>query len=272
MASESPADHFQTVRRPHRSPILPMPVPATIPQLRIAQVQAIRVYDHGPKGGIWVLPGLSHRHIIPTLWTILHQLEADWEDIAQGHVYAGDPADDLARFAFLHATLEMLESRYIQCLFSYINFFCLLENGFGVLYDKLKVVSHELKRRLKLPKKPKPTEYVQRVRRVRNHTVVHWGGPGLKHQLDSRAGRMWGFAWSTSATDLGGLEFGYMGVVGANPRVLKALGETHHLCVQYLQQLDAVCAELLGSIVAQMPITIGTREYEVLRPAGGAAA
>jgi hypothetical protein len=237
---------------------------ASIPDLKIAKVQAIRVWDHGPKGGTWTLPGLSHRGIMPTLWIILHQLESDWRDVAQEHPYTGDPGDELARSSFLHDALNRITPRYIQCLFSYVNFFCLLENGFGVLYDELRQLNRELDLKLKVAKKPRRNEYIEKLRRVRNNTVVHWGGPAQKHDLDSRAGRMWGVALPSAATDLVGLEFGYLGVVGAQDRVLKSLGETHLCCVAYLQQFDAASADLLSRIVAHMPIEVGTRQYQAV--------
>jgi hypothetical protein len=36
--------------------------------------------------------------------------------------------------------LERLKPRFVQCLFSYINFFFTLENGFAVLFDELREI------------------------------------------------------------------------------------------------------------------------------------
>jgi hypothetical protein len=201
---------------------------------------------------------------MPTLWSILHQIEVDWRDAAAVSVYNGLPQDNNARLAFLFDTYESLTPRYIQCLFSYINFFYLLENGLLVLFDELREISRTLDLRLKLPKKPKRSDYIRKVRLVRNHTVVHWGGPDKKHQLDSRAGRMWGFGWSTAANDLSDLQFGYLSVVGASNRTLKPLGETHRLCTAYLTELDSVSTDLLTEIQARLPLTVGTRDYSVV--------
>jgi hypothetical protein len=236
-----------------------------VPELNISKVKSIRVWDHSPNGGTWALPGLSHRGIIPTLWTILFQLENDWLEEAGKYVYMGNLEDDLSRTTFLLEALEALRPRYIQCLFSYINFFFLLENGFGVLYAELRQLARQLNLPLKLGKKPKREEYIEKLRRVRNHTVVHWGGPDKKHDLNSRAGRMWGFAWSNTATDLKEIEFGFLSVVGSEDRILKSIAETHRVCVAYLQQYDPLCFDLLTRIIAHLPITVGTQTYEAVK-------
>ena len=59
--------------------------------------------------------------------------------------------------------LESLKPRFIQCLFSYINFFFTLENGFQVLLSELCELNSELGLELKAPKRPKRTAYIHKL-------------------------------------------------------------------------------------------------------------
>jgi hypothetical protein len=207
------------------------------------------------------VPGLSHADIVPTLWVILHQIEADWRELAMSYVYEGPDDDRDARSSFCFDTYEALRPRYVQCLFSYISFFYLLENGFTVLYDELKDLAFTLNLRFKMPRKPKRPEYIKKLRRVRNHTVVHWGGPDKKSHLNSRAGRMWGFSWDAQANDLVHLCFGNMSVVGAEDRTLLSIPETHAISAAYLREWDEAAHFVLATILEHLPLTVGTRQY-----------
>jgi hypothetical protein len=114
---------------------------------------------------------------------------------------------------------------------------------------------------LEIPKWPKRTQYIEKLRLVRNNTVVHWGGPDKKYEIDSQAGRLWGFSWPGDAVDLTNLAFGSQSLVGAKDRVLQPIPVTHELCMQYLKQCDVRCVDLFNRIIECLPITIGTQEY-----------
>ncbi len=149
-----------------------------------------------------------------------------------------------------------------------IHFFFLLENGFEVLYDELKDLQHELGLHFTIPKKPKPPEYREKLRRVRNTSAVHWGGPDKKQSLDSQAGRKWGFSLDATADTFIDLCFGSISLAGANDRQLLSLPETHRICVDYLKQFDMRCAEIMERIVSHLPRTRGSREYVSCEPGG----
>ncbi len=230
----------------------------------ISQIERIRVWDHREGGGTWILPSLSTTEAIPTLWQVLHLINSDWHNAATDNSMPQDNAEGSELALWQMDALETLKPRYIQCLFSYINFFFTLENGFQVLLSELGEVNHELSLRLPMPKRPKRTAYINKLRRVRNYTVVHWGGPHNKNELDSCAGRYWGFSWPGKAKNMTDLTFGSASLVGASDRVLQPIPDTHQLCMAYLKQYDEQCADLLTRIVAHLPKTIGTRKYEIV--------
>ena len=156
--------------------------------------------------------------------------------------------------------------KYILCLFSYINFFFLLENGYKYIFHELKKLSFQLKLNLKIPKSPKRNKYIMKMRLVRNHTVIHWGGLDNKDKLNSSAGKNWGLSHSTLDDSLIDLKFGCASVVGADDRTLEPLRETHQICSKYLKEHDDKCAELFHSIVKNLPIEINGKKYIWTKP------
>lgn len=241
--------------------------------LAIARVWPIRVWDHGPGGGTWVLPSLSNIEAIPTLWRVLHQIHDDWVREADKYNYSEvqRTQPNLDKSVFLMEALEEVKPRYIQYLFSYVNFFFTLENGFSVFYDELKALQAQLGLGLKISKKPKQPQNYSKLRRVRNYTVVHWGGPGKKHDINSHAGRMWGFSFKAEAVTLLDLRFGAISLVGADDRYLETIPEIHRACIGYLKQYDELCAELFERIVSHLPITVDNKEYVSTRPGSTSA-
>lgn len=239
--------------------------------LELHKTWPIRVWDH-KNNRTWSLPALSNMEIIPTFWAILHQIDRDWKEHALKFSFATANAHDTDRNRLLFEALEELKPRFIQCLFSYINFFFTVETGYSIFHDELKNLKDKLRLRLKVAKKPKRNPYIEKLRLVRNHTVVHWGGPDKKHDIDSRAGRYWGFSFSTNADSLVDLEFGSLTLVGAKDRVLKSLPETHKICTDHLKQYDLISANLLSEIVKHLPIKTGDLEYVYTKLGTGAGA
>lgn len=225
------------------------------PRLAIEGVPLIRVWDHSPGGGTWVLPGLSTVEAFPTMWGALHLAHNDW--VAEANSYslvgADQGAAESVRLSLALDALEILKPRFILSLYSYISIFYVLENGFCVLFDELKHLHGQLGLRSKIHPKPKRPAYLYVMDRIRDHTVVHWGGPRKKHALNSRAGRYWGFSWDSEASSLVDLRFGGISLVGAAERQLLSLSETHGICTKYLAAYDSRCAELQERIVSNLP-------------------
>ena len=133
--------------------------------------------------------------------------------------------------------------------------------SFKIVLSEFGKLDRELGLKLDVPKHPKRPPYIDKLRRVRNSTVVHWGGSEKKHQLDSQAGRRWGFSWPGDATDLRNLAFGSQSVIGAQDRGLQPIPATHEVCMKYLKQYDDKCVDLFRGIASHLPITLGTRQY-----------
>ncbi|MBI5294621.1 MAG: hypothetical protein HY869_04030 [Chloroflexi bacterium] len=236
-------------------------------ELELPNIWPIRVWDNQEGGGgTWVLPSLNHMEVIPTLWIILQQIIDDWKKYSAEFSFTSVNDPNISKIEFQFNTFDELEPRFINCLFSYINFIFLLENGFDVMFDELKGLAKELDLPIKIPKKPKRNAYIQRLRLVRNHTVVHWGGPKNKDYIDSRAGRNWGFSIPTDADTLEDISFGYVSLVGANDRELRTLAQTHMEVTAYLRKYDVACAGMLKEIVQFLPIKKGSLEYVYLAP------
>jgi hypothetical protein len=232
-----------------------------VEELEVSKIGPIRVWDSAGGGGTWILPSLSHTEIIPTFWIILHQIVSDWTDAAGQYALSAQASSTVDKATFLFDTFELLKPRFIQCLFAYINFFFTLEKGFEVFYDELKRINYELGLKIKPEKKPTWPAYVKKMRRVRHYTVVHWGDPKGNHELDSRAGRNWGFSYPGDADSLIEMTFGNESLEGAADRVLSPLSETHQICASYIKQYDRICADLLARIIAHLPMTVGSRQY-----------
>lgn len=243
-------------------------------QLTVPQIGIIRAWRYGENGGAWTHPGLSPSNF-QTLWIILHQIEQDWIEAVQKidpKKYEDDP--NLQSFD----AYREIEPRYIQNLFSYINFFFLLETGFKTLADELKELSQNLDLKIKTENIPEHCAYIKKLKLVRNKTVVHWGEKKAgkmseeqanRHKKNTSAGRRWGAYWKPTGDvicDLTNMGFGSMTVSGAEDRKLSSLPETHKICAAYLQQCDEICAALLKEIMDQIPITKNEIKYEAIYP------
>jgi hypothetical protein len=164
----------------------------------ISKISPICVWDHREGGGTWNIPSLDYAEGIATLWQILHLIPSDWARAA-----ADFPLPNNSAKALYHLdALDSLKPRYIQCLFSYINFFFTLENGFQVVLTELGEINCELGLNIAIPEAPERPAYIKKMRLVRNKTVVHWGEPEKNQTPDSQAGRLWGFSWPGDTADL----------------------------------------------------------------------
>ena len=128
------------------------------------------------------LPGIDYIEAIPTCWKILDDLVIDWEIAASKYTFSQIQNVNEKMTYALYA-MDELKPKYILCLFSYINFFFLLENGYKYIFHELLKLSFQLKLNLKIPKSPKRNKYIMKMRLVRNHTVIHWGGLDNKDKL-----------------------------------------------------------------------------------------
>ena len=140
--------------------------------LEIPKIWPVRVWDH-KNDRTWTLPSLDHIEVVPTLWLILSQINSDWKNYGSRYSYSKEKHPDIDKVVFFVHAIDEVKPKFILCLFSYINFFFTLENGLSIFYDELKTLKDEIGLRLKIAKKPKRVPYIEKLRLVRNNTVVH---------------------------------------------------------------------------------------------------
>jgi hypothetical protein len=164
--------------------------------------------------------------------------------------------------------IDELQPRFIQCLFSYVSFFFLMETGFGRLSKEVSDLYRKLHVKPNALKKPKPCSYIEKLRLVRNKTIVHWGEPknAEYESPDDRAGQNWERFWPTDEEDLYDFIFGGSSVPGALDRQLLPFRETHRICTEYLRQYDEHCASLLFGFEPHLPKTVDGVRYEFVDP------
>jgi hypothetical protein len=227
-------------------------------EIRLAYLRPVRVTDISAKA-TWVLPGTMPSQL-PVLWKALELAQADWRATCAANPVAWETGDAHA-MAHHQEVLDAVLPRYILCLFSYVHNFFLLENGYQILFTEISRLPSIVGEKLAMAKRPKRPAYVEILRRVRNHTMTHWGGPEQRLNLDSRAGRYWGLSWPTQDTTFDNLVFGGDSVVGAADRSLLPLAEMHNLLVPYLLDYDHTCTAMFESFRGLMPRTHAGRDY-----------
>lgn len=235
--------------------------------LEIPQIEVIRVWDDSIPA-TWVLPSMSVNDAFPILWEVLHLIVSDWNAaVNTSNDSEIAPSNTPSSVVREYEKFERLKPRFIQALFSYINFFFTLQNGYCVFLSDMKDICRDLDITLRLPKHPKPNAYIHKLRRVRNHTVVHWGGPDQKRDIDSKAGRSWGFSWPANPDGLIDLQFGGDSLIGASDRQLLSMNETHRICTEHLREYDRLCVDVWSKLVQLLPSEKGTRRFQrIIQP------
>lgn len=201
------------------------------------------------------------------LWTVLHNCHDDWRNFSRSYPIPSDKEEDVRR-ELLSEALVHLQPRFIQCLFSYVNFFFLMDTGFGRLSKEVSDLYRKLQLKPKALKKPKPCSYIEKLRLVRNKTIVHWGEPKNAEceSPDDRAGWSWDRFLLTNDEDLYDFIFGGSSVPGALDRQLLPFRETHRICTEYLWKYDEHCASLLVGLKPHLPKTVDGVRYEIVDP------
>jgi hypothetical protein len=194
---------------------------------------------------------------LPVIWAILEQVVTDWQNISK-------------EFSTLHLakenimdpeTLNWLRPRLFKCLYSYVIFFFMLENGYHFVYSELNHVNNDLDLRVKHNKPPKRTEFIISLWKLRNFTIAHWAGTEKSAISDSITGRQWGYAFMHSVRFDKWVDAIEHIVPGFSGVTIASISETHNRCTEYLSEFDHICTEYLKGIILQMPKTKNGLEY-----------
>jgi hypothetical protein len=245
----------------------------TMQAFRQAKFSPASVWDYANRV-TWTVPTSPVSINIPVLWKILDQVVGDWHLAAEEHQMAGSAESDEKRLSFLTNAIESVKPRFIQCLFSYISFFFMLENGYHFIYSELNELNMTPALRLPHRKPPEQPEFIENLWAIRNYSIAHWAGTEQKKRIDSAAGRGWGMCFSASdATgwdwDIEKLQLGNIRIcredenAGITERSFnlgtKSIPEMHIICTSYLGEFDEVCTEYLDAIKSRLPMTIDGR-------------
>ena len=199
---------------------------------------------------------------ISVIWTMLENVTLDWKAISRAYPtsFAGIKEEDRRRELEFNA-FEQLKPRLFQCLFSYIVFFFMLENGYHFVYSELNRLNQELGLRISHRKLPERTDFVKALWKLRNFTIAHWAGTEKKTDFNSIAGRKWGYGFGHSirhkywAENIERIIPLFQGVV------IASIPDTHARCSKYLENLDQICTNYLKALAGQMPKTHDEIEY-----------
>lgn len=192
------------------------------------------------------------------LWIILEQIVQDWIHEVEKHQCEIDTLTGDEKRQAVSEAFSDIKPRYIQCLFSYIIFFLMIENGYKMISSQLNKFgsNHWRDKKVTFPER---TAFIKKVVTVRHYSIAHWAAPERKHPTDAKAGLYWGLSWP--ADDIEKIEFGHGNLRGAKPRDLPPILDVHSECKAYLQDLDKICTEHLKAIKSKLPISKDGWEY-----------
>jgi len=212
---------------------------------------------------------------IPLLWKFLELVVKDWEQAVVPKQNAIDSAsNDNEREFYSLQGFSALQPYYLKCLFSYVFFFIALNNAYDKFHAELRGLSNP-SLRVKCIKKPTPTSYIEKVKKIRDISIAHIISEEENNPLNVEASLIWqSMIFSrknNEAGDLNKMIFGGFKVVLHDSEgniigqscdlEIKGIYEMDIQCREYLNRYDNICAEYLTSIQAKLPITINDEQY-----------
>jgi hypothetical protein len=228
--------------------------------MAVGQRNSVRVWT---TTSTWAIPTVQGS--VPELWRILNRVLQGWRCEVVRAKEALPPLDpgapaDLPGIERLLA----LQWPFIQAFFTYLTFFFMLEGAYRLLYSDLNRLNREIEARAAHNKLPPRTPYVELLWHIRNKSIAHFAS-AEKPSPDTSAGTMLGVftGQREGRPDLDGICFGGMSVAGARPRETVSLPESHTRCVEYLKQMDIVCDEYFGAVLAFLPKTVNGKNYQL---------
>jgi hypothetical protein len=231
--------------------------------LELSKQIPIEVHDHN-KHQWRNIPDRQVLENIPVIWIMLEQVIQDWTTASRVYPSFANVKEKAKRAVLEFEAFQRFKPRLFQCLFSYIIFFFMLENGYHFVYSELNRINRELGLRTRHNKPPERTEFINSLWKLRNFSVAHWAGTE-KNISDSVAGRQWGYAFGHTkrheewAGDMEHLVPLFSGMV------IASIPDTHARCSNYLSEFDIVCSDYLKAIIEQMPKTLNGVEYNSYR-------
>lgn len=232
----------------------------------------IRVKDK-VKLATWIEPSISVHYNISLVWKILENLVEGWNQVVAEYQQELDVLSAEQTVESFILTQD-IQPHFIQCLFSYITFFFILESGYKAIYSSLNGLNLTLELYLTHDKLPQWTKYIRKLRLIRNNSTAHFAGAEKANDLNSISGAMWEPWWTlkdTGVVDLASTQFGGSGVSRQDPvtgeiqqssdRQIGPISEVHRQCTEFIAQYDLLCTDYMKRIKANLPMTLGNRIY-----------
>jgi hypothetical protein len=212
---------------------------------------------------------------IPLLWEILELIVQDWtREATPLQTAINNSSNDNERIFHTSKAFIALQPHYLECLFSYAVFFVSLEGAYDKFYEDLNMLNRKSFLKLIHDKKPKPTDYIEKVRTFRNISVAHISSKKAKAVYAAAAlwwqpmtlGKGLTEPWDLNKLSFGGMKLTLRNSAGkvidhADDLEIKGIPEIDTLCGQYLDEYDRVCANYLNAIHAKLPVAIGNEKY-----------
>ncbi len=192
----------------------------------------------------------------------LAEVVRDWKRAStpyQSHIKPSESEGELSAVSAC-AFIE-LQPVFLKCVFSYAMFFVAADSAYETLYSQLNRANRISKAHVKHRKPPKESSIIERVRKVRNLSIVHLASAKAR-ELDARSAMSWQpLSWSKPASDpwnLDQMKFGAFRHVRRAPDgtilsqseeiELPGIPELNRECLDYLEKFDRVCAEYLDRL------------------------
>ncbi len=206
---------------------------------------------------------------------ILELVVIDWERETTPLQTAIDNASSEGETLFhVSKAFNTLQPFFLKGIFSYAVFFVALEGAYDRFYEELNILNRKPFLRVLHDKKPKPTPYIEKVRRIRNISVAHIGSKKAS-PANAIAAMMWqpmtirkkaNESWDLNKMAFGDMKHILSGPTGAiidesDDFEITGIVEMDNLCRQYLDEYDDACTSYLKAILAKLPITIGDEQY-----------
>ena len=244
----------------------------------IGAVDCIKTSD----GSVARLPRPPLFMNIRLLWQFLELVMSDWKrdaGIIQQQIDAA--TSDNEKLSFGLQALVPLQTRYLQCLFSYAFFFVALRDVYGLFYFDLNKLNHQTGLHVGHSKPPRPTAYIQKVELIRDLGIAHVGNPRDKSErgaLDAWEAMLWQpMSWSPFESEQWQIETltfgsGQGSMMDRNSNIIlqssdleiKGMIELDDSCSGFLGQYDDVCADYLNGIRERLPVTNDNITYAPL--------
>lgn len=221
------------------------------------------------------VPNPSLYSNIPMVWDFLELIVNDWKRQTATFQDAINDAQPEGEQVY-HSSKAFIELQpyFLKCLFSYVMFFVALDNAYGLFYQELNQLNRKPFLRVSHDKPPKANIYIEKVRFIRNVSIVHLGSDKVR-PIDALAAMMWqplvwgknqDEDWNIDKITFGGAKLvihDSSGNVAGQAVDLEIAGipELHMACLDYLDEYDRVCSEYLDEILKKLPITYNETRY-----------